>query len=427
MKKIFGSSILVALIASAALAFGLTACSNGSDGNAALLAAGGTKYAVTISTEITNGTVTSDKASAAQGETVTLTASPASGYKLATLSVTDADGTVVSVMNGKFTMPAKNVTVTATFFALPPAYKKIDTVTIDGTQYDIVTFGSWPQTIKANNVEVSKQCESKTVGDFTYYKASDRQWYAEIKENAKTNYETYSDGTSVARSSVDSYKWFKVEPIKWRVLTTDYNGKGKKLLLAENILIGKRYDASKSYYQNSEIRKWLNSNANSAAASDHSGSGGFLKTAFTDEELATISDTSVDNSARSITPDANAAGWNSGNNQYAIDTPTTDKVFLLSEQEVTTSAYGFDVYNAYKGDGTHNESTRIRQATDYAKAGGVSPSKTEGEGGFWWLRSPANDGNDNGACVVGIRGEGVGYGLVSAVDNGVVPALCVGN
>ncbi len=40
------------------------------------------------------------------------------------------------------------------------AYKKIGVQTINGTQYDIVTFGLWPQTIKAANVEVNDQVET---------------------------------------------------------------------------------------------------------------------------------------------------------------------------------------------------------------------------------------------------------------------------
>lgn len=448
MKKNFGSSILVALIASAAFAFVLAGCSNGSDSGAQTPA---TKYTVTISTAITNGSVTADKTSAAQGETVTLTANPASGYKLDKVTVTDSDGTAVPVTDGKFTMPAKNVTVTATFVVLSPAYTKIDTVTINGKQYDIVTFGSWPQTIKAANVEVSEQSESKTVGAFTYYKGSDGQWYAKVKENAYENGYKYSDGSAVAQSSADSYKWFKEEPIKWRVLTTDFNGTGRKLLLAENILtncayydcfkVNRSIDGKTVYNNNcehSKVRSFLNgrsyqkkesASATQAACDDFLGKG-FLQAAFTVEELATIADTSVDNSARSTLPDnydsldenKKQNEWGNGNNQYACDTATTDKLFILSEREATKSEYGFDVYNACKGDGTHNESARIRVATDYAKAKGAY--QKEGMGGLWWLRSPSLA--DLYVYRVDHKGNAYSDELVT-IDSGVVPALCVSN
>ena len=68
----------------------------------------------------TGGKVTASAARAAQGEVVTLTASPSSGYTLSALSVTDAAGKAVSLTNlggGKYTfvMPASAVTVSASF------------------------------------------------------------------------------------------------------------------------------------------------------------------------------------------------------------------------------------------------------------------------------------------------------------------------
>lgn len=435
------AKILAAPALFAALVFGMAACSNGSDNNAAYFLGGqtqapATKYTVTISSGMTNGTVAADKTSAAQGDTVTLTASPAFGYTLATLAVTEEGGASVP-LNGTgasrtFSMPAKNVTVTATF----TIYAKIDTVAINGTQYDIVTFGAWPQTIKAANVDVSEQCESKTAGEFTYYKGSDGQWYAKILEAGSRSSNKYSDGTTVKFSNDKSYRWFKVEPIKWRVLTADYNGTGKKLLLAENILIGKRYDGDSNKYQTSYIRRWLNSNVDyDAAASDYGDSEGFLNTAFTAEERSKIAGTSVDNSERSTLPDdydsladnIKQHPWYNGYNPCASDTPTTDKVFLLSEQEVTKSAYGFDAFDARKGDGTHNESSRIRQTTDYAMASGAL---YDTDGGIWWLRSPWYDGGTNyrpSALIVRDSGSAGPFYDGGTRYIGVVPALCLGD
>lgn len=375
---------------------------------------------------VAGGTVTANPASGAAGTEVTLTATPKTNcYAFASFTVVDSNSNPVTVDdNGKFTLPEGGVTATATFNILPPnsPYTVITTQQIGSSVYDIVTFGSWPQTVMADGVSID-QSKSHAAGEFTYYWGSDGYWYAKIKENACESNYTYSNGNLVALSSANSYKWFKVEPIKWRVLTTNFdhdndsNTQGKKLLLAENVLIGRRYDASKNNYQNSEIRKWLNSNANSAAASDHGGSEGFLKTAFTAAEQSAIAPASVDNSALST---------NKGANPYASDTPTTDKVFLLSVREATTSAYGFDVYNAYKGDGTHNESTRIRVTTDYAKASGANQSATAGMGGCWWLRSP-DSANRNGARYVNLNGDVIYWVIVSNGYSGVVPALCVGN
>ena len=384
-------------------------------------------YTITVEASA-NGSVTASPATATVGTRVTLTISPETGCKLDALTVTAEGGAAVSVSgtgnSRRFTMPAKNVTVTAAFVAVASAasgaYTPAGTTKINGVDYELVTFGLWPQTVKADDDTVTVDAnKSKQVGDFTYYKGSDGEWYAKIKENAFESGCTYSDGKPVAQSSANSYKWFKVEPIKWRVLTTSYNEtNGKKLLLAENVLIAKRYDTSKNNYQNSEIRKWLNSNANSNADSDYGGSGGFLKTAFSASEQTKIAAASVDNDARSTNPDVNATKWNNGTNIYASGTPTTDKVFLLSLQEATKRAYGFSFHDAQL-------SERIRVPTDYAKASGVNHKNTTiWKGGTWWLRSPLYS-NDSYVRFVDHFGMANGDSYISSISYGIVPALCV--
>ena len=73
-----------------------------------------TEYTITV-TEPENGTVaTNPEGKAAEGTEVAITATPATGYKVGTTTVT-AGETNVTVTDGKFTMPAANVTVTVTF------------------------------------------------------------------------------------------------------------------------------------------------------------------------------------------------------------------------------------------------------------------------------------------------------------------------
>ena len=74
-----------------------------------------TEFDVTIGTGISNGTVTADKSKAYENDVVTLTVTPAIGYEVTTLTVTKAGGGTVSVASNTFTMPADDVTVTATF------------------------------------------------------------------------------------------------------------------------------------------------------------------------------------------------------------------------------------------------------------------------------------------------------------------------
>ena len=70
-----------------------------------------TKYAVAIDPNIQNGTVTADVTEAAEGATVTLTATPAANYNFSSGTVKDASDADVAVTGNTFTMPASNVIV----------------------------------------------------------------------------------------------------------------------------------------------------------------------------------------------------------------------------------------------------------------------------------------------------------------------------
>ncbi len=311
-----------------------------------------------------------------------------------------------------------------------------------GTSATYVLFGDWPQTIKADNVTIDENT-SEVHGAFTYYSGSDDSWYVKCKENAYELGYKYSNGVAVAQNSANSTIYFKVEPIKWCVLTENYNGTGKALLLAENILTGNvqyydyydwRFDndanriinGSTVYpnnYKESKIRAYLNgleyykqsSSSASMTTDDTYSSKGFLQTAFTTAAQNLIATTTVDNSAASTT--------DSGNNlsqatSYAC-TNTSDKIFLLSEKEVTTSGYGFA---SYISSGTGN--TRIRVTTDFAKANYAYQSTESGYGGWWWLRSPSCDSSGDTRNVF-IYGGASSNGFVNNTDGGVVPALSI--
>lgn len=75
-------------------------------------------YTVTVDKNIKNGTVTPSKTSLAAGEIFTVTATPDDGYELEAITVIDAEGKNVAATNElthTYTMPASNVTVSATF------------------------------------------------------------------------------------------------------------------------------------------------------------------------------------------------------------------------------------------------------------------------------------------------------------------------
>ncbi|MBO4547342.1 MAG: hypothetical protein J5700_07175, partial [Treponema sp.] len=113
MKRING---MLAIAAAAALLV-FAACSNSSDSSSSPTQTGGggggtpsaVTYTVTVA-DCANGSVTASPTSAAQGATVTLTISPASGYELDTISA--ASGGSAVALNGTgdsrtFTMPAE--------------------------------------------------------------------------------------------------------------------------------------------------------------------------------------------------------------------------------------------------------------------------------------------------------------------------------
>lgn len=108
------SKVFTLMSALLALAFCLASCKSNVDDDP-------TMYTVTVSDSIEHGTVTTDKSSAEAGATIKLTATADSGYELDSYSVKDASENALTVTDGTFTMPESNVTVTATFTALPPA------------------------------------------------------------------------------------------------------------------------------------------------------------------------------------------------------------------------------------------------------------------------------------------------------------------
>ena len=249
-----------------------------------------------------------------------------------------------------------------------------------GVDWTYVYFGVWPQTIKAESVEVDEY-QQITIGANTYYLGSDKNYYVKCVENGRmigANYK-YSDGTRVSPRSQNSIKYFKVEPLKWRVVTTNYNDTNKTLLLAESVLtsnipyygsLGDRRLNNKTIFPNnykySNIRAYLNGIENQFVTdggtrneytNDWTGKG-FLQTAFTLSAQEKIVDTLVDNSQDSVTSYLSEPT----NNRYICEN-TLDKIFCLSVYEVTAPDCGF-----YENSPTNSSKMRQRYPTDYAKA-----------------------------------------------------------
>lgn len=143
------------------------------------------------------------------------------------------------------------------------------------------------------------------------------------------------------------------EPIKWRILSIDGDD---AFLVADQNLECQPYNDTydKVTWETSTLRTWLNDT--------------FLNKAFSTSEQAAIKNTAVINNDN---PDD---GTEEG-------TETTDKVYLLSGEEVINRAYGFSTL------GNKEAENRMALNTAYTKKKGAY---TEYEGnGNWWLRSSA--------------------------------------
>lgn len=241
-----------------------------------------------------------------------------------------------------------------------------------------IYFGVFPKSVlPANSTVIVDETVSVKMGADTYYKGSDGEYYVKVKENADGTRYKYSDGTQAKESDAESYRYFKVEPVKWKVITDSYSG--KCLLLAEDILTANvpyyvstssRTIAGETVYANnykySTIRAYLNGKYESNDTQSKSAyeNKGFLQTAFTAGAQNLIAVTTVDNSAASTTDSDNNV---TEATDYACE-DTEDKIFLLSIKEATS--YGFREYDTFGGD-------RIRKPTDYAKANHAEDSNND--------------------------------------------------
>ncbi len=117
------------------------------------------QYGVNVADSV-NGTVTTNRERAGENETVTLTVTPDDLYELDTLTVTDRSGNVVTTTAGEddtytFTMPASNVTVSATFVS--DGTKVITPVTISTETTSVLKLanGNGEYTVADGTISVS--------------------------------------------------------------------------------------------------------------------------------------------------------------------------------------------------------------------------------------------------------------------------------
>ena len=296
--------------------------------------------------------------------------------------------------------------------------------------WDCVWFGSYPQSevvCETDSDAIAKLEKMNTNFGVEYSKVSESIWNSIVNASydgngdAKVGSAKYrrikkGDATYVTSGYDNYYEWgddtvryFRYEPIKWRVLNV--NGTDA-FLLADKALDDQEYNISDTSitWEKCTMRSWLNGydSSSNSYGRDYTKLN-FINFAFTSSERRAIKTTEVvnDNNIRYST-----AGGND----------TSDKVFLLSENEVynsrTALSYGF-----VKGRHTNDEGRRCKSST-FAKAMGVRIDTDSPSAGncWWWLRSPG--GYANHAAYVDDDGYVYEYGDGVYTDfRAVRPAL----
>ena len=325
-----------------------------------------------------------------------------------------------------------------------------------------IYFGHWPQTLERDENVIAQLNEmAGTIPEYTiytvpekpenwlYYENSKDIWYIDVIYSG-TKYRGFymkefrpgvygSLGYSyISANHYTNHQvyWFKVEPIKWRILTTS----GNSAYIMSDIALDafwlepnrreagfykgeygifrgiKESDVDGTYANNWEycfLRRWLNET--------------FYNEVFNDLQKEIIQTTHLDNTARSCNPNAYPKYYSNsenaaGENKYAAQCKDTDdKIFLLSLRDITTTAYGFNK------DVKAKDPARNLQATDFAKFRGAPMDIYEEKYVTWYTRSPTLGSGNSGysTFVLDRHAKGAIDSIQLIPDGGVVPALWI--
>ncbi|MBQ0054679.1 MAG: hypothetical protein KBS54_00825, partial [Synergistaceae bacterium] len=221
---------------------------------------------------------------------------------------------------------------------------------------------------------------SKNIGTET-----DPVWVA--SDNAKTIYfgnywQTLKSGAPSASEDLRDYNY---EGIKWRVLSNDQTGTGTKqvFLMSDQGLYADQFNSSVlmgNKWSTSEVRATLTGLELGAASNTVEyadlNTPSFAYDAFNAKEYAAIADTT----------------HTAGGDCTGKDIESTDKLFLLSYEEVNNTDYGFE-----NTDLCMPSDTRRAPATEMAQHvkmyGNTKAADVDDGNSYWWLRSPG-DGFD---------------------------------
>ncbi len=313
-----------------------------------------------------------------------------------------------------FRMPGQSYTLEARFVK---AYTYTAQKPSDAWAY--VTLGSYPQTVKASEVTIA----SATPDALGYYTGSDGAKYIKI---SATPYAGGAFGSNAEVVEAGREYYFKVEPIRWRVLE---EADGKMHLMSDIAVDNRAYQShvnvqpedsyvnyygapDRTYYANdyqfSEVRYWLNHD--------------FYLNAFASLPRGVLTRFGVDNSGSWVFM-VDGASYSSNN--------TKDYVALLSYDEVSNEDYGFnDAYEYLLPD-----LNRRVSASDYSIARGVFYfDDYKYYGGYWLRTAGATDSYSEGyveseqvITVNSLGATGLNTGVLDThrgvQKSGIVPSI----
>ena len=294
-----------------------------------------------------------------------------------------------------------------------------------GTTYQFVDVGQYPQDYVGDTLNDKLKTWYKTknpspVGSYTVYNPTGQSsldskkyitYHAYTYTDEKTYVRvpvtnvygsgsiTYSNGETV-KDNVEA--WFEVQPIKWRILTQEYNGGSLSYLMSEQTL------ASSCFY--------IDRNADQA--NDYAKSDNYLRDYLT-KVFYQDAFSSTDKSkiaGRNLTESDLYPETASGSTTVAL---SDQKVFTLTYKDMLTAEYGFTARNA-----------RLKSPTDFAianytimstSASNTTIDRVNGGTGLYFLCSSGSSAS--GACAVDTYGGVNVYGLVNVTYSGVCPAL----
>ena len=299
---------------------------------------------------------------------------------------------------------------------------------------DLIEFGSYPQSKVTDSNLIAKIVaagEGVDWVDYNYYAGTGLWWNGNMKpvENMMLYKDISYNGSKYRAVKINQYRpvctgytssysyqddngyytdntyYFKYEPLKWRVLDASTG-----LIVCDSAIDSQAYnnysyaldsyddeywgDCDKSYYasnwENSSLRAWLNND--------------FYNTAFSKIQQDRIQELIRENIS-------------SIDSRYDSN-PTSDKITLLTYNDVINTKYGFTSSKA-------NDTSKYRKGTDYAKCQGLLVYNEASDSyiatSWWWLRSPLNSSDATGT---GDDCHANDYAFqAGSTHRGVVPAL----